>query len=101
MPTLISESGRAIASHQLILIFDVVSTCDVPSGSPEPSQDGEPAIIHHLWETYQSISLGNYQEAYHNAVQFKDEALSRFNLGILHLTERAKAEDPDSTENKT
>lgn len=44
VPTLISESGRAIASHQSVLIFDVLSTCDVPSGQPEPPQEGEPPI---------------------------------------------------------
>lgn len=92
VPTLISESGRAIASHQSVLIFDVLSTSDVPSGSPEPPQDFESPIIHNLWETYQSISLENYQELYHDATQLKEEAISRFNLGILRLTERAKAE---------
>jgi arginine decarboxylase len=92
VPTLISESGRAIASHQSVLIFDVVSTCDVLSGSPEPPKDGEAPIVHHLWETYQSITQDNYQETYHDAVQFKDEAISRFNLGILRLAERARVE---------
>ncbi len=92
VPTLISESGRAIASHQSVLIFDVLSTSNVPFGSPEPPQEAEPPIIHHLWETYQSITRENYQEAYHDAVQFKDEAISRFNLGILRLTERARVE---------
>ena len=92
VPTLISESGRAIASHQSVLIFDVVSTCDVLSGSPEPPKVGEAPIVHHLWETYQSISQDNYQEAYHDGVQFKDEAISRFNLGILRLAERARVE---------
>lgn len=92
VPTLISESGRAIASHQSILIFDVLSTYDVPSGSPEPPKEGEPPIIWNLWETYQSINLENYQEAYHDVVQFKEEAISRFNLGILRLTERARVD---------
>lgn len=92
VPTLISESGRAIASHQSVLIFDVLSTSNVPFGAPEPPQEAEPPIIHHLWETYQSITRENYQEAYHDAVQFKDEAISRFNLGILRLTERARVE---------
>ncbi|MBW4638675.1 MAG: biosynthetic arginine decarboxylase [Gloeocapsa sp. UFS-A4-WI-NPMV-4B04] len=92
VPTLISESGRAIASHQSVLIFDVLSTSNVPCGVLEPPQEAEPPIIHHLWETYQSITRENYQEAYHDAVQFKDEAISRFNLGILRLTERARVE---------
>jgi arginine decarboxylase len=92
VPTLISESGRAIASHQSVLIFDVLGTSDVPSEYPHPPQEEESSIIHHIWETYQSIDNENYQEAYHDAVQFKEEAISRFNLGILRLTERAKAE---------
>ncbi|MFM7405153.1 MAG: biosynthetic arginine decarboxylase [Cuspidothrix sp.] len=92
VPTLISESGRAISSHQSVLIFDVLSTSDVPLDPPAPHQEGESPIIKYLWETYQSINKENYQEFYHDAAQFKEEAISRFNLGILRLNERAKAE---------
>jgi len=92
VPTLISESGRAIASHQSVLIFDVLSTSEIPTEPPQSPQDGESPIITYLWETYQSINQENYQEFYHDATQFKEEAISRFNLGILSLTERAKAE---------
>lgn len=92
VPTVISESGRAVASHQSVLIFDVLSTSEVPHEPPEPFQEGESHIISYLWETYQSINEENYQEFYHDAAQFKEEAISRFNLGILSLRERAKAE---------
>lgn len=92
VPTLISESGRAIASHQSVLIFDVLSTSDVPTGSPPPLADEEHPIIRYLWETYESITSENYQEAFHDATQFKEEALSRFNFGYLSLTQRARAE---------
>ncbi|MEO1373152.1 MAG: biosynthetic arginine decarboxylase [Cyanobacteria bacterium J06635_10] len=92
VPTLISESGRAVASHQSVLIFDVLSTSEVPHEPPEAFQEGESHIISYLWETYQSINDENYQELYHDAAQFKEEAISRFNLGILSLRERAKAE---------
>ncbi|MEI2578221.1 biosynthetic arginine decarboxylase [Scytonema sp. PRP1] len=92
VPTLISESGRAIASHQSVLIFDVLSTSSVPLEAPELPQEAESPIITYLWETYQCINQENYQEFYHDATQFKEEAISRFNLGILSLTERAKAE---------
>ncbi|WP_414586532.1 biosynthetic arginine decarboxylase [Scytonema sp. PCC 10023] len=92
VPTLISESGRAIASHQSVLIFDVLSTSSVPLDPPDLPQEGESPIITYLWETYQCINQENYQEFYHDATQFKEEAISRFNLGILSLTERAKAE---------
>jgi len=92
VPTLISESGRAVASHQSVLIFDVLSTSEVPHEPPEAVQEGESHLISYLWETYQSINEENYQELYHDAAQFKEEAISRFNLGILSLRERAKAE---------
>lgn len=92
VPTLISESGRAIASHQSVLIFDVLSTCEIPSETPAPPLDSDTQVIHYLWESYQSISRENFQELYHDATQFKEEAISRFNLGILSMTERAKAE---------
>ncbi len=92
VPTLISESGRAIASHQSVLIFDVLSTSDVSLELPELHQQQEHHIIRNLYETYESIGLENYQEAYHDATQFKEEAISLFSFGYLSLTERARAE---------
>ena len=92
VPILISESGRAIASHQSVLIFDVLGTSNVPSAAPEPLQEKEHLIIRNLWETYSTINVENYQEAYHDAIQFNEEAKSLFNLGYLSLTQRARAE---------
>ncbi len=92
VPTLVSESGRAIASHQSVLVFDVLGTGEVPTGVPEPVQAEEHLIIRNLYDTYQSITPDNYQEMYHDATQFKDEAIGSFNLGYFSLRERAKAE---------
>ncbi|MGL5807287.1 MAG: biosynthetic arginine decarboxylase, partial [Xenococcaceae cyanobacterium] len=92
-PILVSESGRAIASHQSVLVFDVLGTSDVPVDLPTTLQEAEHSVIANLWETYESIDERNYQETYHDAVQFKDEATSLFNLGYLNLTERARAEE--------
>jgi arginine decarboxylase len=91
-PTLVSESGRAIASHQSVLVFDVLGTSDVVSEQPKPAEDSEHLIIRNLYETYQSITVENYQEAYHDVTQFKEEAISLFGFGYLSLTERARAE---------
>ncbi len=92
VPVLISESGRAIASHQSVLIFDVLGTSDVISETPAPLQEKEHLIIRNLWETYTTINVENYQEAYHDAIQFNEEAKSLFSLGYLSLTQRARAE---------
>lgn len=92
-PTLISESGRAIASHQSVLIFDVLGTSNVPwQEEVQTPQEDDHTIVRELYEIYMNLSLTNYQEAYHDAIQFKDEAISLFNFGYLGLTERAKAE---------
>ncbi|MEL6400360.1 MAG: biosynthetic arginine decarboxylase [Cyanobacteria bacterium J06626_4] len=93
VPTLISESGRAIASHQSILVFDVLGTSDKPGlAAIEPPKEDDHALLRELYDTYDSVHLKNYQEAYHDAVQFKDEAISLFNFGYVSLTERAKIE---------
>jgi arginine decarboxylase len=92
MPTLVSESGRAIASHQSVLVFDVLSTSDVPFDVPEPVREDAHLVVRNLYETYQSITVENYQEAYHDATQFKEEAVSLFGFGYVSLTERATAE---------
>ncbi|MCU0540744.1 MAG: biosynthetic arginine decarboxylase [Oscillatoriaceae cyanobacterium Prado104] len=92
VPIIISESGRAIASHQSVLIFDVLGTSDVLRETPEPVSEDAHQIPRNLYEIYQSIGLDNYQEVYHDAIQFKDEAISLFNLGYLGIVERAKTE---------
>ncbi|MFM7382275.1 MAG: biosynthetic arginine decarboxylase [Microcystaceae cyanobacterium] len=91
-PILISESGRAIASHQSILIFDVLATNDISHQLPTPQTEKEHLIIRNLWETWEMINEENFQEAYHDALQFKAEAISLFNFGYLGLKERARAE---------
>jgi arginine decarboxylase len=92
VPTLVSESGRAIVSHQSVLIFDVLGSSEVRSELPHPPNENEHAIIRNLWEIYNTINLENFQEAYHDVTQFKEEALNRFNLGYLNISERARAE---------
>ncbi len=92
MPTLVSESGRAIASHQSVLVFDVLGTSEATSEKPEPYQDGEHYLIRELWEIYRFIDEENYQESFNDAVQFKKEAASLFNLNHLRLAERARVE---------
>jgi arginine decarboxylase len=91
-PTLISESGRAISSHQSVLIFDVLGTNQIQVDRPAVAQPEEHRLIQNLYETYELIAAENVQETYNDATQFKDEALSLFTLGYLSLPERARAE---------
>ena len=92
MPTLVSESGRAIASHQSVLVFDVLGTSEAIPEDPAPYQDGEHNLIRELWDIYTTVNADSYQEAFNDAVQFKKEAASLFNLNYLRLAERARVE---------
>ena len=92
-PILISESGRAIASHQSVLVFDVLSTSNIPVPDISPPAADAPLVIRNFWQTYQGIEPANFQESYHDAIQFKQEALSLFNFGYLNLIQRAKTEE--------
>jgi arginine decarboxylase len=60
--------------------------------APQPLRPDDSLTIQNLYETYQSIGVDNYQEAYNDAIGFKDEAINRFTLGYLSLTDRARAE---------
>lgn len=92
-PIIVSESGRSIASHQSVLVFDILGSNEVPVVIPKPLQENEPSIVKKFWETYQDIDESNYQEAYNDATQYKKEAVDRFNYGYLNLRERARAEE--------
>jgi arginine decarboxylase len=92
VPTIVSESGRAIASHQSVLIFDILGTSEASYDVPEPCEENEHRLIKELWDVYNSLSAENYQEAFNDAVQFKQEAASLFNFSYLRLAERARVE---------
>lgn len=92
-PIIISESGRAIAAHQSVLVFDVLNTSNVSCPEVTFPETDVPLVIKNFWETYRGIDPSNLQESYHDAIQFKQEALSLFDLGYLSLSDRAKAEE--------
>jgi arginine decarboxylase len=91
LPTLVSESGRAIASHCSVLVFDVLGAGEVAAEVPAAAAD-EPLIVRNLRDTLAGITDETLQEAWNDAIKFKDDALSAFRLGYLNLPQRALAE---------
>ncbi|MDW8245353.1 MAG: biosynthetic arginine decarboxylase [Sandaracinaceae bacterium] len=91
-PIIISESGRAIAAHQSVLIFEVVGKNEVQPGIPTDPGPNSHRILQQLYETYIGVHPKNVQESYHDAMQSKEEAESLFNFGYISLRERAQAE---------
>ncbi len=92
VPTIVSESGRAIAAHQSVLIMNVVSVSGTPTHTIEVPTEDDPLVLRNIYETLTSISDQNYQEAYHDATQFKEEATSLFSFGYISLKDRARVE---------
>jgi arginine decarboxylase len=104
VPTLVSESGRAIASHFSVLVFDVLGCggvlgSDGTAGAIPPAADSEPLVVRNLRDTLAGIissdnrpDTSRLQEAWNDAIKFKDDALAAFRLGYLSLPQRALAE---------
>jgi arginine decarboxylase len=59
----------------------------------EKPPEGAHQLICSLYETLQSIDQGNLQEWYHDAVQFRTEAQTLFNMGMMTLSDRAATEE--------
>jgi arginine decarboxylase len=92
-PDIVTESGRALVAHHSVLIFNVLGTNEILLGQvPESLAENEHPVIQQLYETYSGISRKNFQEAYHDALQIKEEAITAFNLGYLDLKARARVE---------
>ncbi len=92
-PDIVTESGRALVAHHSVLVFNVVGTAEMLLGQiPESLGENEHRVIEQLYETYAGVTRKNFQEAYHDALQLKEEATYAFNLGVLDLKGRSRVE---------
>ncbi|HVT60242.1 MAG TPA: biosynthetic arginine decarboxylase [Thermoanaerobaculia bacterium] len=93
-PILVSESGRATVAHHAVLIIDVLGVSEFAVGKLPRALTPEAELpLKHLFETYREVSRKNLLESYHDAIAYRDECLSLFNLGHLSLDNRGLAED--------
>jgi len=93
-PTIISESGRAIAAYHSVLVFNVLGVTgfreqEIPQVGP--NEELEQPIID-LRETLQNVSVRNVLESYNDAQQALEMALNLFTGGYLPLEQRSHAE---------
>jgi arginine decarboxylase len=93
-PTIVSESGRAVVAYHSVLVFNVlgVSAFGDEKVPTTPNPDWEQPILD-LVETYNNVTTRNALEAFHDAQQALDMALSLFNGGYLPLEQRSMAEN--------
>jgi arginine decarboxylase len=92
-PDIVTESGRALVAHHSVLVFNVLDANQMLVGQvPVKVAGDEHRIIQDLYETYSGVSRKNFQEAYHDALTLKEEAVTAFNLSLLDLRGRARVE---------
>jgi len=93
-PTIITESGRAIAAYHSALVFNILGvTGPGEEEAPQELPDDPEQPIIDLLETSRSVNSRNLLEAYHDAQQALDSALNLFSLGYLPLDQRCIAEN--------
>jgi arginine decarboxylase len=92
-PDIISESGRAVVAHHSVLIVEVFGAIQKSgSGSNFQYGENEHALVRELLDIRKNLPKLNKLEAYHDALERKEDAQHMFTLGMLDLPEKAKIE---------
>jgi arginine decarboxylase len=93
-PDLVSEGGRAIVAHHSVLIVEVFGAiAKIRSDTRLSYGDAEHPLVKNLLEIRSHLERLNKLEAYHDALEHREDAHHMFNLGLLELPEKAKIEN--------
>ena len=92
-PVVVTESGRALVAHHSVLVVETFGNVKKAVVEERPKK---PVIKHKLvdeaWYTFTHINPDNPLEALHDAQQYKTEAQTRFELGLIDLDVKAEVE---------
>jgi len=93
-PTIIQESGRFLSAYHAILVTNVLDEIEtvVEDITPIEIDEDDPQVVIELGELREAISIKNYREYYHDALEHREELFTLFNLGLISLEDRAKGE---------
>jgi arginine decarboxylase len=93
-PVIISESGRAVVAHHSVLIVEVFGAiAKVRPGEYFQYGESEHALVKELLDIQKNLPKLNKLEAYHDALERKEDAQHMFTLGMLELPDKAKIEN--------
>lgn len=92
-PHLISESGRALTAHHSVMVLNVFATSAAETWdfSEEIGEEYD-ITTQNLYEILSALESDNCIEHWHDALELKEQVLDKFSLGLVPLSERAKAE---------
>ena len=93
-PTIIQESGRFLSAYHAILVTNVLDEIEtvVEDITPIEIEDDDPQVVIELADLRETITIKNYREYYHDALEHREELFTMFNLGLISLEDRAKGE---------
>jgi len=93
-PTIIQESGRFLSAYHAILVTNVLEEIEtvVEPITPFEIEADDPQIVIELGDLRATISIKNYREYYHDALEHREELFTLFSLGLISLEDRAKGE---------
>jgi len=92
-PVVVCEAGRALVAHHSILVVETFGNVKKAQLDAPPT---EPTLAHKLvdesWYIYTHFQETSPLEAYHDALQYKNEAQVHFELGLIGLEVKAEVE---------
>ena len=92
-PVLVTESGRAVTAYHSVFITNVLDVADrIEKGVKVRVSPADPNVIQELASVLDTVNAKTLRESYHDALQYKEELFTLFNLGHLSLEDRSKGE---------
>ncbi len=93
-PTIISESGRAVVAYHSVLIVEVFGAINkIRTGESLTYGETEHSLVKELLDIRKNLPKLNKLEAYHDALERKEDAQHMFTLGVMELRDKAKIEN--------
>ena len=93
-PDIVSESGRAIVAHHSVLVVEVFGAIGKTRVDVDFKYgENEHRIVRELLDIKKNLTKLNRLEAYHDALERREDAHSMFTLGMLELIDKAKIEN--------
>ena len=95
-PKIFSESGRALAAHHSVLVFNVLGVHEYLDGRQlelAAPNESDHMVLHSMWEAFKTVNRRNVQEIFNDVVALKEESTTLFSHGVIDLETRAKVDD--------
>jgi len=91
-PNIITESGRSITAHHSVLVFEAIGSTSLPKFIDDDIPEDSHELVVELYGLWDNLTRPKLLETWHDAIECRDDALNRFNLGLIDLTTRAQVE---------